>query len=255
MLGGAWAASNSSDGGKATSSAKAKRGPRGPKGATGPAGPAGPQGLPGANGKDGSSGANGQDGTNGANGTNGQSVTTASEPPFGNCGEQEGVKLTSVSGASYVCDGADGAPGSPWTAGGTLPVGSTETGAWTLAISEGAGAEPLPGVPIRLASVPISFNVPLAAPLAGANVHYVSGAAPSDCENASHPGTASAENPEAKSGHLCIYQGTLGGTSYFATKRPDTLTATEGAGITGADLQFAPLGASNEGHGTWAVTG
>src|SRR5258706_13999527 len=44
MLGGAYAASNNSGGGKASASAKAKKGPRGPKGATGPAGPAGPSG-------------------------------------------------------------------------------------------------------------------------------------------------------------------------------------------------------------------
>src|SRR5260221_553574 len=44
MLGGAYAASSNSGGGKASASAKAKKGPRGPKGATGPAGPAGPPG-------------------------------------------------------------------------------------------------------------------------------------------------------------------------------------------------------------------
>ena len=44
MFGGAYAASNSSGGGKATASAKAKQGPRGKTGKTGPAGPAGPAG-------------------------------------------------------------------------------------------------------------------------------------------------------------------------------------------------------------------
>jgi hypothetical protein len=71
----AYAASNSSDGGKATASAKAKRGPMGP------AGPQGPAGLQGA------AGANGKDETNGAPGVNGKSVAlgnaTLAECPAG----------------------------------------------------------------------------------------------------------------------------------------------------------------------------
>src|ERR1700729_4312957 len=62
MFGGAYAASNSASGGKATASAKAKKGPRGPKGATGPAGPAGPQGPAGPAGAQGPAGAAGKDG-------------------------------------------------------------------------------------------------------------------------------------------------------------------------------------------------
>ena len=59
MFGGAYAASNSSGGGKATASAKAKKGPKGPKGATGPAGPAGAAGPAGPAGPKGDAGATG----------------------------------------------------------------------------------------------------------------------------------------------------------------------------------------------------
>jgi hypothetical protein len=98
MFGGAYAASNSSGGGKATASkSKAKKGPRGPRGATGPAGPAGAQGPAGP------AGARGDAGANGANGATGPTGPT----------------------------GATGATGfSGFTT--TLPVGKTETGTWNV---------------------------------------------------------------------------------------------------------------------------
>jgi hypothetical protein len=116
MFGGAYAASNSSNAGKATASAKAKKGPRGPKGATGPAGPAGAQGPAGP------AGAKGDAGANGSNGA----------------------------------AGATGPEGSPWTAGGTLPAGKTETGTWAATfVRVGEG--------VAQTTVPISFPIPLAA--------------------------------------------------------------------------------------------
>src|ERR1700710_172411 len=128
MFGGAYAASNSSGGGKATASAKAKKGPRGPKGATGPAGPAGAQGPAGPAGAKGDAGANGSNGAAGATGATG---------PTGG-------------------KGATGAEGSPWTAGGTLPAGKTETGTWAANfVRVGGGA--------AQTTVPISFPIPLAA--------------------------------------------------------------------------------------------
>ncbi|HVY79013.1 MAG TPA: hypothetical protein VG898_10950 [Solirubrobacterales bacterium] len=93
MLGGAYAANNSSSGGKATASAKkakAKKGPRGPRGPKGPKGDTGPAGPQGAKGDTGAEGKQGPQGATGAN----------------------------------------GATGSPWPAGGTLPPGATQTGVW-----------------------------------------------------------------------------------------------------------------------------
>jgi hypothetical protein len=121
MFGGAYAASNSSNNGKATASAKAKKGPRGPKGATGPAGPAGAQGPAGAKGD---AGANGSNGAAGATGPTG-------------------------------AKGATGAEGSPWTAGGTLPAGKTETGTWVANLGENASQTTVQiSFPIPLATAP-----------------------------------------------------------------------------------------------------
>jgi hypothetical protein len=168
MLGGAYAANSSDNGATASAKKKAKKGPRGPKGATGPAGPAGPQGPAGANGKDGANGANG---SNGAAGSDGQSVTTTVEAPFGECGEEEGVKLTSASGANYVCNGPEGPQGSlgptgPQGAqgptgpagpegniGATLPGGTSMKGTWVAGPFTAGGAG-------EAVFTHISFNIP-----------------------------------------------------------------------------------------------
>jgi collagen triple helix repeat protein len=172
MFGGAYAASNSSGGGKATVSAKAKKGPRGPKGATGPAGPAGPQGPAGANGKDGAAGKAGANGTNGDPGADGKSVITTpinvGDPGCNTLGGTE-VEVEGSGQAEEVCngeEGAQGAQGDPWTAGGTLPPGDTETGAWSWGTYS---------VTALVEYVPVSFSVPLAAPLGASRVHYVPG--------------------------------------------------------------------------------
>jgi hypothetical protein len=83
-------------------------------------------------------GANGANGSNGAAGAKGDSGTGA-----------EGKQ-----GAEGKA-GKEGKEGSPWTAGGTLPSGKTETGTWT-APSEGPNLNGIGS---------ISFAVPLAAAL------------------------------------------------------------------------------------------
>jgi hypothetical protein len=125
MLGGAYAANNSSGGGKATASAKAKKGPRGPKGATGPAGPQGPAGATGDAGANGAAGGVGPAGPAGPEGKQGK------EGPEGKAGK----------------DGATG-----FTE--TLPAGESETGTWTFRteLTE----------EISVAQVPISFPIPTA---------------------------------------------------------------------------------------------
>jgi hypothetical protein len=269
MLGGAYAATNSGSG-KATASAKAKKGPRGPKGATGPAGPAGPAGPTGpagAKGDAGSNGSNGKDGANGTNGTNGTGVTTASfSGSKGACNEEQGgVEVKSASPAAFVCNGLQGEPGeqgeqgedgeegSPWTAGGTLPPGSTETGAWAFNGTEADTA----GI-----QVPISFSIPLAAGLRGitpghpellTHVHFESEAG----FEATCPGIVGA--PEANPGELCVYvnaQEGVEGTSFEGIDKLNSSLGNSGASRSGARLIFAPpTEAVASGNGTFAVTG
>ncbi|HEY0390452.1 MAG TPA: hypothetical protein VGC63_01950 [Solirubrobacterales bacterium] len=260
MFGGAYAASNSSGGGKATASAKAKKGPRGPKGATGPAGPVGPAGPQGAAGAKGDAGANGSNGTNGSPGSPGapgQSVTTTEILPLEECGDQSGVMLHSASGENEVCNGADGEDGedgSPWTAGGTLPTGATETGTWNLSAIP-AQEEPSLGAVF----VPISFPIPLGATLDTAHTVFVpEGGSDANC-------TGSFASPTAPSGYLCVYTvqmknsapAQVGGSSFIAF--PDGFGTT---GTTGTNLLInviddpnTPGEDSASALGTWAVTG
>jgi hypothetical protein len=160
MLGGAYAAS-SNGGGKATASAKAKQGKQGKPGKTGLAGPAGPAGPAGAKGDTGAAG------SNGGAGADGKSVTGEPIASGGACGTGvTGVKYTLNATSTNVCNGKNGTPGppgapgdpgpagSPWTAGGTLPSGSTETGSWlgtTNAAEKG--------------NFVLTFPIPLAAPI------------------------------------------------------------------------------------------
>jgi len=263
MLGGAYAANNASDNG-ATASAKkkAKKGPRGPKGATGPAGPAGPagpQGPAGAKGDNGGNGAAGDKGATGANGAAGQSVTTAAEPPFGNCGDEEGVKLTSASGTSYVCNGAEGAAGptgEPWTAGGTLPPNATQTGTWVL-------GDDSPVVPPGFNVSVIPFPIPLANPLDGSHATYIGLTdggetplpVPAQCDDPTHPGAPSAQNPEADSGHLCVFaESFFIGVEGAEAVGVGNLQLGSGASRNGA-LLSKPTSTSGTVWGGFAVTG
>jgi hypothetical protein len=89
-------------------------GAAGPQGPPGPAGATGPQGLAGLTGPMGPTGATGPQGlvgpsgAQGATGADGQSVAGSSEPVGSNCA-YGGAKYESVSGVSYVCNGAPGA--------------------------------------------------------------------------------------------------------------------------------------------------
>jgi len=244
MFGGAYAASNSTSGGKATASAKAKKGPRGPKGATGPAGPAGAQGPAGPAGAKGDAGANGSNGADGAKGANGAT---------GNKG---------ATGAA----GATGATGfSGFTS--TLPSGKTETG--TFAFKETAPLERLE---------PISFPIPLAGSLGESAVHVINAdgskelsvtgeVTPTKCGVALTP-AGTTENPAAAPGNLCVYLKSLEGaltSSGLITNPssepceaagclPDFGGPGAGAGVSGALLHIEPIAEVQSGYGTWAVT-
>ncbi len=244
MFGGAYAANNSSsDNSKASASAakKGPRGPRGPKGATGPAGPAGPAGTAGSAGPQGPAGANGKDGTNGSDGADGVSVTTTGFEGVGGPCTAGGVELESASPEpAYVCNGKAGSGG-----GGTLPSKATETGVWADFFANES----------KEGFAPISFPVPLAAPLDAAHVISVpeKGTPPANCENAEHAGTASVANPEAKPGFLCVYtQNFLLSGSVAAIRVPSSID--EGAGTTGAVLRLTSSESEDGGFGTFAVT-
>jgi hypothetical protein len=258
MFGGAYAASNSaSGGGKATASAKAKKGPRGPKGATGPAGPQGPAGPTGSAGPKGDVGAAGSNGasvtsTESANAIEGHCTGT------GNSGKG-GSKFVSASGTTYACNGKEGPQGepgeegSPWTAGGKLPEGATETGNYFVGSETGKGP-----IGEAFASAAISFPIPLSEPILDPDhVIYLklAEAVGEHCENTERPGTASSVNPEADPGYLCVYEGLKQDMTF------EEISGAEGqpANVSGTNIAFEtdyegepPLPGYTQ--GTWAVT-
>jgi Collagen triple helix repeat (20 copies) len=182
-------------------------------------GPAGPAGLAGPQGP---AGANGKDGAEGKQG------------PTGKTGP------TGPTGAGST--GATGATGfSGFTE--TLPSEQTETGVVTGVLS---GAE--------VEFIPISFSVPLSAPLPpnGLNTNTpvkpvgFQGTAGEDC-----PG--SAEEPMAKPGILCVYLTKQTTTFAPEVRIPDENGGTEGAWRSGAYLLVEGLEGQRV-RGTWAVT-
>jgi hypothetical protein len=261
MFGGAYAAKSgngdaTASDGKATASAKAKakakRGPRGPKGATGPAGPAGPQGPAGANGKDGANGANGANGKDGAPGTPGaagasvepKTIGAGPSCTFGGSEFIVGTKKTTACNGAQGAQGAQGPKGDPWTVGGTLPAGATETGMWSVTF---AGAEAIGTV---------SFPIPLKAPLDASHVKVVTGTPPAECENAAGPGASSPSNPEAAPGYLCVYPVNFEPSGEIVTGGIADPGAGfgSGAGTSGAALLLGGGAAGGFGIGTFAVT-
>src|SRR5580704_2338872 len=172
---------------KALSGKPGKPGSPGPSGAQGPAGPAGPAGPQGPQGPAGSNG------TNGTNGTDGTSVTSKEQKTgkLGSCSDG-GSEFKAGSSTTYACDG------SPWTAGGTLPSGKSETGAWSVL------GPPAPELEVLLDA--ISFNIPLSEELPATAVNIIApeghGAGGGTC-----PTSSSAVKPEAEPGNLCIFEG------------------------------------------------
>jgi len=111
------------------------------------AGKPGKDGAPGAAGKDGTNGTNGAPGEKGANG---KSVAVTPIASGGSkCGGRAGaeVKQEGAGTGTPVCEG------SPWSAGGTLPSGKTETGVWSVSLP--------PTESFFEVKVPISFPIPL----------------------------------------------------------------------------------------------
>jgi hypothetical protein len=192
-----------------------KAGAGGAVGAAGAPGPAGAQGPAGPGGAAGAKGEAGSKGENGKNGTNGK----------------------------------DGKEGSPWTAGGTLPSGKTETGAWIVqSTSEG------------ILSTSISFPVPLGAALGEANVFLIPPKEEGKVHATECPG--SVVEPKAAAGFLCVYTRKFGdeanGLEPFALgpiENPTEEVGTPGAAVSGATLFFSSTATPLQlAYGTWAVT-
>jgi collagen triple helix repeat protein len=238
MFGGAYAATNSG-GGKATASAK--KGPRGPRGKPGKPGPAGPQGPAGPTGPAGSAGAKGDKGDKGDAGQNGKSVAVTAIPTEEAECEERGGALVKQEGAAQ---GVEVCNGSPWTAGGKLPEGATETGTWILETPTASGGN---------AAAALSFDVPLSSALDGSHVHLFSDTAASPGGEFSATCTGSTEDPSAPSGHLCVYGQVVFGSAPVG-EPSDPSTFGTGAATSGAFLtaSFSGLGLAT---GTWAVTG
>lgn len=245
MFGGAYAASSSSGGGKATASAKAKKGPRGPKGATGPAGPAGLAGPQGPAGVKGDAGASGKEGPSGAPGAGVTSEQFGVGGKEGHCVGIGGSKFTSASGSTFACNGEEGIQGpegEPWTAGGTLPPGKTETGTW-------AWGPVAPG--LTEAKLALSIPIPMAVGTEAAS-HFITEEAAENTPIAECPGTH--EEPKAAPGNFCMYESFPTGT-FTSIGFIDPVSGEGGKfGRTGAIVTFFGVVEKKSGRGDWAVT-
>ena len=207
------------------------QGKRGKRGPVGPVGPAGTNGKDGARGPAGTNGSNGTNGVspvgvafegnqngcseggielkgasttilcNGKRGRNGVSIfSTQFSGPEGPCAEG-GTKFEGGSGDTYACNGVPGTAGSPWTLGGTLPSGETETGVWTTMLG------PLETFGNYSGQIAISYTLPLLTAQAAGNVQVnapaYNGEDETGAEHEKCPGKV--DNPRAKKGFLCVY--------------------------------------------------
>ena len=223
---------------KSLKGADGAKGTAGLQGPTGPAGPAGPQGPAGAG------------GAAGAAGAAGASVTAkALKPGEAACEKLGGSEFIAGATKTTACNGKEG---SPWTAGGVLPEGRSETGAFATNFEH---------TELAARNTAISFAIPLPASLDDEHVFYVTQAEVTAGTATEHcPG--SAEDPLAGSGYLCVYQGDTrvpegGGLNVEAIKPPAATNLQEdGASRTGAvlDLHYEGPESSAQFNGTWAVT-
>ncbi len=203
---------------------KAKQGPRGPKGPRGPAGSEGPAGPAGSQGPAG---------------------------PAGPAGPQ---------GAA----GSPGPEGSPWTVGGKLPSGATETGSFS-ASGEFRSDPEVPGNPGFLAensaeATAVSFPIPLAS----APVPVVVPVSEGGFGSASGCAGVVGGVPKAASGKFCVYVAPINAftnatVGVFDPGAQPLVPPVEGAGRAGALLRqncaSEVLFGKCYAVGLWAVTG
>jgi hypothetical protein len=247
MMGGAYAASHAQS--QKAKKVKLVKGPPGKRGKAGPAGPKGPAGAPGAKGDAGPKGDKGDPGNDGEPGKSVEvsKIDAGTVGPEEEC-EELGSVLVKVQGSptgKEVCNGEEGAQGdkgSPWTLGGTLPPGATETGVWSFAAQQ-AGEEIL---------VPIPFPIKLPGNLSVEKVffgHVLTVPPTEPTIDASCAGSAT--NPSAPSEQLCVYFEELVNATFVEIRRVD---GGEGAQRAGTLLKFTATGAGH-GTGSFAVTG
>jgi hypothetical protein len=193
---------------------KQLKGAKGPAGVAGAVGPAGPQGSPGAKGDTGAAGEKGKDGAKGDTGATGEKGKDGAQGEKGAKGDT----------------GATGPAGSPWTAGGKLPSGATESGLWSAPPVTDAGGT---------AFVAISFTLPFETQPEQSSLHVIAaGEETTEC-----PG--SFLDPQAAPGQFCAYLrvknkvSLLGGTLYKS----------------GAILAYSLEDHESVAFGSWAVTG
>lgn len=222
---------------------KQLKGKSGKNGAPGAQGPQGAQGASGPQGKEGPAGKGerGEPGEPGSPGANGTSVTSTKLSAGNATCKEGGSEFTAAEGRkTYACNG------SPWTAGGKLPAGSTETGAWSMVSP--------PNVDARFA---VSFSIPLKSALGESAVHYVA----ANGNGTTCPGSAA--QPEAEPGNLCIYQETATSApaaDYIFPASGEELSPfaeSQGAGTSGAIVILAKQNETEElaATGSWAVSG
>lgn len=219
---------------------------------------AGKPGANGTNGSNGAAGAKGDAGAAGSNGSNGSSVTTANIPTSSaTCNHNGGVEVKSAGAPVPVCNGEEGEEGLPGQTGftSTLPAGKTETGRW------GTGGTFTAGDFVYL---PVSFPIPLAAPLSGeSHVRAVVAGKERVFNEANFsfelvPATqclGSEESPKASPGNLCLYVGFQQGLSQSTDGFPNGILET----VEGEEIGTLPSGAilrfQKEGTGYAQVTG
>lgn len=216
----------------------AKRGPAGPAGPAGAKGDTGAQGATGPQGPAGPQGPGGAPGAPGAAGANGESVEIVEANPTA-CDGTGGVLYEVEATATPICNG------SPWTAGGTLPAGATETGTWS------AGTSTVENLALFSS---ISFNVPLAQG-ATYTTHFVNVANKEEHESleggTSTACTGTADDPTAPPGTLCIYEKARSGA--YQSTHGLGFEFTRLTNVAGAVLNFysEPNGWA---FGSWAIT-
>jgi Collagen triple helix repeat (20 copies) len=214
----------------------------GTTGATGPAGSAGPMGPTGATGPAGATGAAGVTGATGTTGPTGPAGPTGATGPTGS-GGAGGTGATGPTGPS----GSTGATGASTPIAGPLGAGESETGVWATS-SPGAAEEG------HVATATISFPVPLAEPITGAeHVIYL----PTNTTNANCPGTPA--EPAAAAGYLCVYAALEENDFSKFSAIENAAGETEKSSRGGAFVVFEPEEPGPESpsyilsQGTWAV--
>jgi hypothetical protein len=220
------------------------QGPAGPAGAKGDAGPTGQRGERGEVGKPGEA----------AKAHAGQGPQIIEEYAVGDegCGGNGGYlyEVLGFGEPAPICngkEGKDGKEGSPWTAGGKLPPGSTETGAWST--GNGTGE----------ARAAISFPIPLNTKIIGHHIHIAGEPTfNSICSVSGH----NTRTPGAPPGEVCIYKGAaeeasapyvtaLDGSLGFDEETEEEVNLVSVAG----GILVWNLGGGGYASGSYAVTG